>query len=63
MAIKLSQPVYEMVQTLLDVRNKLDDVLIDARHTTGIDAKYIEEGTVEAMDAIDKALDLIKYNE
>jgi hypothetical protein len=63
MAVKLSKEVMEMVQTLLDVRNTLDDVLVDARHTNGVDALFIRQAADSSISAIDMALDLIKYND
>lgn len=59
----LPQPIYELVQTLLDVRNTLEDVQLEARSLCDIDSVPIENAATESIAAIDKALDLIKYNE
>ena len=63
MAVKLSKEVMEMVQTLLDVRNTLEDVQLEAKTLTGPDALFIRQAADSSISAIDTALDLIKYND
>ena len=62
---RLPQPIYELVQTLLNVRNTLEDVRLDAASLVGRygDAPHIEVGAIEMLNKIDEVLDLIKYNE
>ena len=59
----LPQPVYELVQDLLEARSTLENVTISAPHVVGPDAHTLRQAAVAAIAEIDLALDAIKYNE
>ena len=62
---KLPQSIYELVQTLLDVRSQMEDVEMEAKSLIRqyADANDIHECAKEIIYQIDCTLDLIKYNE
>lgn len=62
---KLPQPIFELVQTLLDVHSQMEDVAMEANSLVGEhgDAPVIYHAARNIIDSIDLALDLIKYND
>ena len=59
----LSAPVLELVQTMLDIRSQWNDIQMEAGSLPGPDAKAIGEAAQTSLNAIDLALNLIKYND
>lgn len=62
---KLPQPIFELIQTLLDVRSQMEDVYLDAGSLAPqyTDARSVSIAAESILSEIDLVLDLVHYGD